>query len=218
MTCRVKICGITNLSDACSALDAGADYIGVIWDIAASPRTVSAKRAATICRKAPGPVIVLTDKSAAEARAQLERIAPAGIQLIGDPRPERIAALRTSLDIPVWQTLRIRPQGREGLPPHYPDLLARCAEAGACLFVIDTLVPGQAGGTGRTCDWDLAARIVSAAPLPVMLAGGICPANAAEAIVRVRPAGIDLSSGVERVPGRKDPQKIDALMQAVRAV
>jgi phosphoribosylanthranilate isomerase len=93
--------------------------------------------------------------------------------------------------------------------------------AGVDVIVLDTLVKHRGsikkGGTGQTCDWKMAHQIVASAPLPIFLAGGITPLNVREAVMAVRPQGIDVSSGVELKPGKKDTDKIIQLIQTVRA-
>lgn len=83
-------------------------------------------------------------------------------------------------------------------------------------MVLDTLVKKKKGGTGQICDWSTAEKLVSSSPVPVFLAGGITPVNVKKALDQVQPYGIDVSSGVEIKPGRKDPQKIKQLMQNIK--
>ena len=92
------------------------------------------------------------------------------------------------------------------------------AEVGVARIVLDSRVRGMSGGTGITCDWSVAAQVVARSPLPVMLAGGIAPENVREAIASVRPAGVDVSSGVERAPGVKDPAAVRLVIAQVRAM
>ena len=90
--------------------------------------------------------------------------------------------------------------------------------AGADTIVLDTLVSKKKGGTGQTCDWDTAERLVKDIDMPLFLAGGINPENVCAAVRKVRPYGIDLSSGVEKAPAQKDPQKIRALVNNIKTI
>ena len=88
--------------------------------------------------------------------------------------------------------------------------------AGVDVVVLDAMAGKKRGGTGRLCDWGTARKLVDSSPVSVFLAGGITPANVREAVNQVRPSGIDLSSGVEKTPGRKDPGKISELMKNIK--
>ena len=110
------------------------------------------------------------------------------------------------LAVPVWRALRVDATGARPLPGPW---------AAAARFVVDAQVPGQYGGTGVTADWDVAAGL--ARGHDVMLAGGLTAANVGAAIAAVRPGGVDVASGIESRPGRKDPVKMAAFVQAARA-
>ncbi|MBM4311206.1 MAG: phosphoribosylanthranilate isomerase [Deltaproteobacteria bacterium] len=206
MTMRIKICGITTRDDACNALAHGADYIGIIVDIAGSRRSVTLAEAARISAGI-GPVVLLMEAPAAAIAAALCRVQPHAVQLIGAYAPDDIRQLKQSVGTPVWMTVNVPPAGRTAAV----DLersIERLHASGLDAIVLDTLLAGHKGGTGRTCDWDAAAAIVRSAALPVWLAGGLTPDNVARAAAAVRPFGVDVSSGVESTPGRKDPDKV----------
>jgi phosphoribosylanthranilate isomerase len=123
----------------------------------------------------------------------------------------------------IWKTVQVPQRGAEDA--HLAELqtvIEQYHAAGVEVVVLDTLVklPDRQykGGTGQVCDWETAQRLVAQSLLPLFLAGGITPSNAREAITSVNPAGIDLSSGVETSPGRKDPHKILELMGIVRTI
>lgn len=215
MTMRIKICGITTRDDACSALAHGADYIGIIVDIAGSPRSVTVAEAARISAGI-GPVVVLMEAPFAAIAAALCRVKPHAVQLIGAYAPEDIRQLKQSGGTPVWMTVHVPPAGRTATA----DLersIGRLHAAGLDAIVLDTLLAGHKGGTGQTCDWDAAAAIVRTAALPVWLAGGLTPDNVAGAAAAVRPFGVDVSSGVESSPGRKDPDKVARFIHHARS-
>ena len=144
----------------------------------------------------------------------IRRIKPHAVQIIGAITPAEIAALRGEGDTQLWKTVRVRRHGQESAEAPMQHL-AELQQAGIDALVLDTMVPGQKGGTDQTCDWQTAARIVHAVELPVFLAGGLTPENVGRAIDAVRPFGVDVSSGVEATPGHKDLNKISDFMRQV---
>jgi phosphoribosylanthranilate isomerase len=192
----VKICGITRIDDAMAAVAAGANAVGfVFWPN--SPRFIDPYRARAIARALPpfvSPVGLFVNQPRDYIIGVTSLVHLHVVQLHGDETPEFAA----SLTVPVMKAL---PVERARLWP---------ADATVLLDVHD---PVQRGGTGRTVDWAAAAAI--AASRRVLLAGGLTADNVAEAIGRVRPFGIDVSSGVERAPGVKDHGRLTALFEAV---
>lgn len=196
----IKVCGITRTEDALAAVDAGARALGfVFWP--ESPRFVDPYRARAIVAAVPAFVttVGLFVNQPAEYVAGVASLAHLGaVQLHGDETVAYAAAIQRPLikaltvgdDIDSWPARTI--------------------------VLLDAHDPQKRGGTGRTIDWTAAARI--AARRPVLLAGGLTPDNVAEAVTRVRPFGIDVSSGVERSPGIKDHARIRALFEAVHAI
>lgn len=219
MKTLVKICGITNSTDAGIVSRAGADYIGVLLEITGSPRSVSQSTASRIISSSGLPVVVLMDKPPEALISAAIDLRPHALQLVGTYSATEAQAIRKAAPCALWQTLRI-PQEDTGQMA-FTDLLnsvKRCQEAGVAVIVLDTLADNRKGGTGKTCDWSVAARLVSVAPVPIFLAGGITPENVGAAITAVKPRGIDLSSGVEQRPGTKDPAKVTALMQRIQTM
>ena len=201
----VKVCGITSSDDAAVAVDAGADAIGLVfWP--RSPRAVSPERAATIARELPEVVLrvgVFVDASADEMRRVAESVGLDVLQLHGEEPPEALARLPR----PVLKAVRV---GRG----FSPDEAMRYVGTAAGIL-LDTRLPGQRGGTGVPFDWSLVAGLARRVPF-LMLAGGLGPDNVADAIRAVRPHAVDVSSGVEGLPGHKDPRKIRAFVAAAR--
>lgn len=201
---RVKICGITRVEDAVAAARLGADAIGLMF-YAKSPRAVSGDQARRIVRGLPpfvATVGVFVDPAPEEVRAALAAVPLHLLQFHGDETPE----FCTQFGVAYLKALRVRP----GL-----DLIQYAARhAGAKALLLDAFVQGAHGGTGQTFDWSL---IPGALPLPVVLSGGLDPGNVAEAVRRVRPWAVDVSSGVEAARGVKDPQKIAAFIQGARS-
>ncbi len=201
---RVKICGITRVEDALAAARLGADAVGLMF-YAQSPRAVSAGQARRIVDALPPFVTtvgVFVDPAPEEVRAALAAAPLNLLQFHGDEAPEFCAGF----GVEYLKAVRVRP----GL-----DLLQYAARyRGAKALLLDAFVQGAHGGTGQTFDWSL---IPGALPLPVVLSGGLDPGNVAEAVRRVRPWAVDVSSGVEAARGVKDPQKIAAFIQGARS-
>jgi phosphoribosylanthranilate isomerase len=199
---RVKICGITSIEDAAAAVEAGADALGFVF-VPGTPRLVSAAIAERIIAGLPPfitPVGIFVDQPVDEILAIASLCRLQAIQLHGD-EPE---AVSRSIPIRVIKALRVR--DAECLRPitTYP----------ADAFLLDAFVEGQAGGTGASVSWELAAQ--AKGPRPIILSGGLQPHTVGQAIRIVRPYGVDVSSGVESRPGRKDHQKVREFIAAVR--
>ncbi len=196
----VKICGITRVEDASLAVELGALAIGFIfWP--SSPRVVSSDRARTIARALPPQVLavgVFVNASTETIEATADAVGLGAIQLHGDESP----ALGAALSRPIIKALTLGDTLDEQLAL-WPD----------ATVLLDAHDPVRRGGTGQTIDWDRAAAV--AARRQVFLAGGLNAGNVAAAVARVRPAGIDVSSGVEARPGVKDADKLRALFGAL---
>ncbi len=200
---RAKICGITQAADAAAAAAAGADAIGLVF-YRNSPRCVDVAQARRVMAALPPFVTTVglfVDAPPAEVVAVIQAVPIDLLQFHG----EESAEYCRSFGRPYLKAVRMKP----GV-----DLVQYAARYGdARGLLLDAHVEGVAGGTGTTFDWDL---IPSGLPLPIVLSGGLTPGNVAEAIRRVKPAAVDVSSGVEREKGIKDAAKIAAFMQGVR--
>jgi phosphoribosylanthranilate isomerase len=215
---KIKICGITSHGDAVLAERCGADYIGLVCEIEYSPRCIRREVAAEITKLSHLPVILLIDKPAFEMVEIALQVRPFGLQIIGHLTHDEISHVKMQTACSLWHPIRIPVQAQPSMSvSEIGKHMSSLQSSGCDVIVLDTLVEGFKGGTGTPCDWDLAAQIVSASPLPVFLAGGITPENAAQGIARVHPAGIDVSSGVEIKPGIKHEGKIEQLVNAVRS-
>lgn len=221
-TCKVKICGITSIHDACLAADAGADYIGVLVDVAASERTLKTTQAVEITSSSPIPtVLLLYNRSTSDIQDTVSQIQPYAVQLLGQETPAQVEELKRDASCQFWKSVYL-PAGK----PENVDKSAILTQmqayqnAGADFLLFDTVDmsvdPPRYGGTGKRYDWGLAAELISESPLPVYLAGGIRPENVRAAIENINPYGIDLCSGVEASKGVKDKQKLRHLMEQVR--
>jgi phosphoribosylanthranilate isomerase len=209
---RIKICGLTRAEDVAAAVTAGADAIGfVFYD--KSPRYVTASAAAELIRTVPpfiSTVGLFVNASAEEVSAVLEQAPLSLLQFHGDETPEQCAAIAQAVKRPFMRAARI---GSSTTPE---DLLEweqdyRSASPFFTGLLLDTLVE-QYGGSGKVFDWSLIPKEL--APR-VVLSGGLSVQNAIDAVQRVRPHAVDISSGVEQAKGIKDAAKIAAFISAV---
>lgn len=202
MRTRVKICGITRVEDARTACEAGADAIGLVF-YAPSPRCVTHAQARAL-RDALAPfvtpVALFVDPSREEVERVLEEVRPGALQFHGDEPPE----FCERFGMPYVKACRIK-QGVDLLEYLRPY-------KGASGWMADAFVEAY-GGVGETFDWSLVPR---QRPRPLILSGGLTSDNVREAIRRVQPWGVDVSSGVESAKGIKDAAKIAAFMAEVR--
>jgi phosphoribosylanthranilate isomerase len=200
---QIKVCGITNVVDAKAAVAAGADAIGLNF-YQPSKRYVTAARAQAILDSLAGQicaVALFVNEGATEINELTEQLEIQTVQLHGNESAAFLTQLRSDLTI-----IRARRLDQGGIDTLKDDLRA-CQEAGRApdAILIDSLVPGEFGGTGHTTRWDvLAANRNWQGELPLILAGGLTPGNVATAISEVQPSAVDVASGVEKSPGVKD--------------
>lgn len=220
--CRVKICGITSVHDAHLAADAGADYAGVLVDVAASERSRSAAQAVAIAKGSPIPtVLLLFNRTTADICDAVARINPFAVQLLAQEPPQQVETLKREVECQLWKSVYLPAGSRENVDVRAVRAeMAAYRDAGADFLLFDTvdmsLEKPRYGGTGKTCDWHVAGELIAESPLPVFFAGGIRPENVSAAIETIRPHGIDLCSGVEASKGVKDKAKLEKLMAAVQ--
>jgi phosphoribosylanthranilate isomerase len=203
---KVKICGITNWTDARRAVEAGVQFLGFNF-YRPSPRYIQPAAARRIIRRLPDGIAavgVFVNEPEANMLALARRVGLDYLQLHGDESPEQVARLKR--EIPVIKAIRVRDSFR-------PKQLNSFGRASAIL--LDGFDARSRGGTGKTFNWNLARG--SSGSRRIFLAGGLTPENVAEAIRVARPYAVDVCSGIEARPGRKDPARIVALMWAVQA-
>jgi phosphoribosylanthranilate isomerase len=199
---RIKICGFTREADVDAACEAGADALGFNL-YPGSPRAVTPARARVLARRLPPfvmPVLLFVNASPAEVAAGLEAVPEALLQFHGDESPAQCEAASR----PYLRAVRMAPE------VDLLDCAARFSSAQALL--LDAFVSGYGGG-GKVFDWS---RIPANVPVPVVLSGGLNPANAIDGVLRVRPWAVDVSSGVESAKGVKDAALMRRFCQAVR--
>ncbi len=204
MRTRIKICGITEPVHAQAAARLGADAIGLVFH-AASPRNVTIEQAARIVRALPPfvmPVALFVNPLRADVERVLTHCRVAMLQFHGDEDP----AFCAGFGVPYLKAARVRP-GMNLL-----EYLASFESAAG--WLLDAYRADAYGGTGEAFDWNL---VPASLDRPLVLSGGLNPANVGEAVRRVRPWAVDVSSGVEVSKGRKDEQLMAAFIAAVRA-
>jgi phosphoribosylanthranilate isomerase len=203
MSVEVKVCGLTSRDDALAAAEYGADYLGFVL-YPKSPRGITAARLAGIA-DALAPSLRLVGVFVNESRSLVEQVASDcrlhAVQLHGD---ESAQAFR-EMPVPVWRAVRL---GDDGIwqPPVEAWAVSR--------YVVDAAPPVVYGGAGVVADWGRAALLAESRP--VMLAGGLTADNVADAVRTVRPLGVDASSGVESMPGKKDLACLKQFIEAAR--
>jgi phosphoribosylanthranilate isomerase len=202
---QIKICGITNIEDGLAAATAGADALGFVFH-PASPRYVTPGQARRIIGALPAPVCtvgVFVNLPVVEVLQIAEMCGLDFIQLHGAETQNYCRQLRRER---VIKALSFRSE----------DELAAMAGYPVRAFLVDAHDPVRFGGTGETCDWNLARK--AAESYPLILAGGLRAKNIAAALATVRPLAVDVSSGVEAAPGKKDHEKIRTVIAVARQV
>lgn len=208
---KVKICGVTNFDDALLVANLGAEYLGLnFWKD--SPRKVSVKMAKDIVSKMPpfvATVGLFVDEPLEEITKIVKKAGLKAVQLHGSETPEYCGQLSLACAVPVIKAFRIQDeQSIEAMKPY--------TEA-VNYFLLDAYVPGEVGGTGATFNWDLAVKAKDLGK-PIFLAGGLTPENVTEAIEKVMPFAVDVASGVERLPRRKDYDKMNTFIRKARGL
>ena len=204
---RVKICGNTNLADAQLAADLGAWAVGLIFH-RPSPRRCPLGEAAAIAaalRRRVEVVGVFVNRPLDEVVARADEVGLSIVQLHGDEGPAYCAEVARRTGCRVMKARQVR----SGADPR------ALAAFHVDFHLLDAHADGLRGGTGQTFDWALAAQRRS--PVPLVLSGGLTPDNVGEAIARTAPWAVDVASGVEAGPGRKDPGRLESFFGAVRA-
>jgi len=192
----VKVCGVTRPEDVITAARAGADAFGIVVGFPNSPRNLPVAAARDLVRKAPediSPILVLNGSDLRFAEEACSIIEPYGVQLYGTNDPDPVRAIGVKMVI----------------RPVTPDELS--VPDG-----FDAVLLDQSRGTGRALDVEVCARYVRSSRLPVIVAGGLNPTNVADVVRRMRPFGVDASSGLESSPGVKDPLKVTEFVRRAR--
>lgn len=207
----VKICGITNLADAQHAVDSGADQLGFNF-YERSPRYISPQDARNVVDELPisnGNIGVFVNEDIEQVLEIASFVGLDGIQLHGDEDELYVKDLMKRTDKFIVKAFRVSSR----------LVLDDAIESRTPYILLDGHSPNVQGGTGTKFDWDVADEITFLRPESVYLAGGLTPENVAEAIRKVRPYAVDVASGVESAPGKKDPKKVmDFVRNAKNAI
>jgi len=213
MSLWIKICANTSLADAMIAAEAGADAVGFVF--APSPRRVTAEQAAAIVPGLPAKIEkigVFVDATLDDIAATVEAVGLTGVQLHSDVTAEETAKLRAQFG----QRLRIL------RVVHFDASVAEQAielDTNVDAMLVDSRTETAVGGTGKSYDWDVAAQAIfgpARTYVRFVAAGGLTPENVAKAIATLRPWGVDVVSGVEAAPGRKDAAKVRTFIEKAR--
>ena len=205
----VKICGITNTRDAAAATEFGADFLGLNF-YAKSPRFVTEQAAKEILSVVPetvGTIGVFVNESCDRIVDIVDTLSLAAVQLHGDECGEFVARLRELSNVKVIKAIRVSPELDTEAVVNFP----------ADALLLDAYSPRAYGGTGERFDWGLAGTVSNMVD-QVYLAGGLTAENVAEAVNVVRPYAVDVASGVESSPGRKDHEKLKAFIKNAQYV
>lgn len=205
MRTRVKVCGITDLAEAQAIVDMGVDALGFIF-VRSSPRYITPEKARAIISSLPpfvDAVGVFLDDDAVVVNEVVQQCGLTVIQLHGSESPSYCQAMSR----PVVKAFRVKEEALPDLEPY------RHVVKG---FLLDTYRSGQAGGTGETFNWGVVRQLNL--PGPLILAGGLTPDNVSSAILQVHPFAVDVNSGVEISPGRKDITAVGRLMEKILIV
>lgn len=209
----VKICGITDIAALDAALDAGADYVGLVF-YAPSPRHLDLAKAEALAGRMQGrcrAVALSVDADDTMLDAVVTRVRPAVLQLHGDEPPDRVHAIRNRFGLPVMKAIRVATRDDVALAAAYEPV------ADWILFdaKVEKHISHLPGGTGVSFDWNILSSYRSR--LPWMLSGGLNAGNIQTALSLLRPDAVDASSGVETSPGVKNPEKIKEFVAAVQS-
>ncbi len=201
---RIKICGITNLDDGLEAIEAGVDALGFVF-VPNTPRYITPSQAKLVIKQLP-PFItnvgLFVDSEIDEIEDIVNHCKLDAVQLHGNESPEMCSQI--SLQTKVIKSFHIKKELqvlRNEIENYRVDA-----------YLLDTFIKGKAGGTGQTFDW----RIAEGLSQRIILAGGLTPDNIGTAIAQLQPYGVDVSSGVEKSPGKKDTNKIYSFVRQVR--
>ncbi|HEV2214879.1 MAG TPA: phosphoribosylanthranilate isomerase [Terracidiphilus sp.] len=213
MSLWIKICGNTSLADAQLAAEAGADALGFVF--APSPRHVTVDQVKAITPHLPEHVEkigVFVDESLSAIEEAVRACGLTGVQIHGEAGPQAPGRLKERFG-PSLRVLRVVHFGPEAARQTAAFAQNPLVDA----LLIDSRTATAVGGTGITFDWQAAREtLFGSAPTRMVVAGGLTPANVAEAIRTLRPWGVDVVSGVEAEPGRKDPAKVRAFVEQAR--
>jgi phosphoribosylanthranilate isomerase len=204
---RIKICGLTTPQDARAAIEFGADALGFNFFRGSKRYVGSEADWIGELPEAVEKIAIVVNPTLAEAKGLAGALGIAALQLHGTESPEFCRRLKE-------QGIRFE----KAIPVSGPDSLVGCPDFFTRTVLLDSHGAGELGGTGRTFPWEIARSFIARYPaLQIILAGGLTPDNVAEAVTLVRPFGVDVTTGVEAAPGRKNHDRLRAFIAAARA-
>jgi len=209
---KIKICGQTRAEDIEYSFAKGADYCGVVVEVASSKRSMTLKEATPIFKQFNGRLIALTANANAKLYDEIiKKLNPLAIQLTANETADDIENLKKLYGVKLFKSIHL-PQAGVGEKGHeeFVEMIDTYQNAGTDAFILDTLVADMYGGSGKKSDWNIAGKILKISGANIFLAGGINQYNLEEAM-ELHPYGIDLASGVETLPGVKSKKNIDEL-------
>lgn len=204
---KIKICGITNLEDAEDAAALGVDALGFIF--AKSPRKVTPKTVKDICKNLPPFVTrigVFVDEDLDKVNKIAEECGLDAIQLHGKETTEYCQKIHRR----IIKAIRVKKDDSLKILEHYQNIVSA--------FLLDAYDPDKPGGTAKTFDWGLAAKAQKKFKKPIILSGGLNASNIQKALKTLHPDAVDLNSGVETAPGKKDYKKMQEIIKIIRSL
>jgi phosphoribosylanthranilate isomerase len=221
---KAKICGTTNLEDVRLAADEGADFFGVVVEVDYSQRSQTIDDAGPLFTAPPIPGVALVFEMQEERiETMIQALNPFAVQFLSPADLSVLKRLKRAYPaVEMWQSVHLPQAGQEADVAQVKKTVRDYVDAGVNSLLFDTVAVSQGetkfGGTGKTSDWNVVKGLMDTieSPVPVWLAGGINPGNVGDALDTLDPYGIDLCSGVEASPGKKDPQKVKALMSTIK--
>lgn len=215
---NIKICGLNNIEDVAFVASLAPDFLGFVVNCPNSERSISKEQLPLLVANLKVPFVFLFVNQTIVSIVEIcKDHRPFAVQLHGDETPDFILTLKNKLpNIQIWKAIHLPKEENNKSVSTYLQQLNEFVSSGCSMFVLDSVSKNAYGGTGITCDWNLASKIVSAIKIPIMLAGGLNPSNVKEAINQVKPFGVDVSSGVEIIKGKKDKDLVRNFIQAIR--
>ncbi len=217
---QLKICGITNTGDRDMVIAAGADFMGSIIDVPSSPRSVTLTEAAFLFNTRDIPrVAVMVNPLEPYLLKVIDRLSPDAVQLHGDESPEFINTMKEQKNINVWKVVHIpgNASDKKAVVETLKKKISEYSDAGVTTFLLDTSVKTKEGtrrgGTGATFDWNILDNLSLNSEVRVFVAGGVTPRNLGKLLSITTISGVDVNSGVELYPGKKDPKRVRQLIK-----
>ena len=216
---QVKICGISSKEDVEMISSLKPDYMGFVINCPQSPRSIDRIQAIDLVSNLKIPIVFLfVNETVNNILKICKELTPFAIQLHGEETPTTLAQLKQIIPhIKLWKAIHLPVDENKKDMTSYLKIIEEYVDVGCDLFILDSSTKDSYGGTGLTCDWELASKIVAQIKTPIMLAGGLTFSNVKSAIKTVKPFGVDVSSGVELTKAKKDKHLVSNFINEVRS-